>query len=213
MCEAIGVPAQSVGRRLGKKRKEASWVSGTGEPTDYVSEQTHPNSRKKRASSQLEPISKNACAVGPRKSSGNIVVLYTDRRSEFAQSESPPKSIMSRIAVGIVIVDTLFVVSLVEFCSSRRTAACGSAFLSLRNRCPTQMRNAGVDNFRREGSIKLNDMKFGSCQQLLGWLRAVRIAACRLVALPFADVQRPLVKGWSLARAGIQGIAECYGVK
>ena len=49
VSEAIGVPMQSVGRRLGKKRKEASWVvnGGTGEPTDYASEQIHPQLKEK----------------------------------------------------------------------------------------------------------------------------------------------------------------------
>ena len=43
--DAIGrVPAQSVGQRLGAKRKEASWVvrADTGEPTGYTAAEKHP---------------------------------------------------------------------------------------------------------------------------------------------------------------------------
>ena len=45
-----GVPAQSVGKRLGEKRKEASWVvnAGTGEPTGYTDAQKHPCLKKSR---------------------------------------------------------------------------------------------------------------------------------------------------------------------
>ena len=40
----IGVPAQSVGGYLGKRRPEASWVvnSGTGQPTCYACDEKHP---------------------------------------------------------------------------------------------------------------------------------------------------------------------------
>ena len=45
-----GVPAQSVGKHLGERRKEASWVvnAGTGEPTGYTDAQKHPCLKKSR---------------------------------------------------------------------------------------------------------------------------------------------------------------------
>ena len=48
--EALGVRPQSVGRHLGKKRKEASWVvsARTGEPTGYTDDEKHPCLKKNR---------------------------------------------------------------------------------------------------------------------------------------------------------------------
>ena len=43
--DVVGVPAQSVGKHLGQKRPEASWVVGkkTGQPTGYETSQKHPD--------------------------------------------------------------------------------------------------------------------------------------------------------------------------
>ena len=50
VAEILGVPAQSVGRLLGERRPEASWVvnSSTGDPTDYTDAEKHPDLYKKQ---------------------------------------------------------------------------------------------------------------------------------------------------------------------
>ena len=59
--EVIGCHPISVGRRLlGERRKEASWVVGakTGQPTDYTSDQKHPQLEEReciiRSGAELE---------------------------------------------------------------------------------------------------------------------------------------------------------------
>ena len=47
--EVIGVPPQSVGRYLGERRQEASWVvrADTGEPTGYTDAEKHPRLKER----------------------------------------------------------------------------------------------------------------------------------------------------------------------
>ena len=44
VAEILGVTSQSVGKHLGERRPEASWVvnSKTGDPTDYTDSEKHP---------------------------------------------------------------------------------------------------------------------------------------------------------------------------
>ena len=48
VAEVLGIPPQSVGRRLGQNRPEASWVvhNRTREPSGYADPEKHPNLRK-----------------------------------------------------------------------------------------------------------------------------------------------------------------------
>ena len=45
VAEVLGIPARSVGQRLGERNMRASWVvsAETGRPSRYQSEQVHPD--------------------------------------------------------------------------------------------------------------------------------------------------------------------------
>jgi alkylated DNA nucleotide flippase Atl1 len=49
VAEALGIPVRSVGRALGTRRQEASWVvnAKSGKPTKYGPGETHPALRQR----------------------------------------------------------------------------------------------------------------------------------------------------------------------